>query len=360
MKITTKLLLTTHDIVPTKRNFRVRGVFNPAGVRLQDKRILLYARVAETPKHDEKTFLAPRFVGKRKLEIYTERLDRKQMEISPDYSLTNRDVYRLPTISHFRNIMLDSKGEKILHIGEKPDFYGVKDDGDFGVEDPRITYFRNERKYALTYVSISKDSGISTSLATAEKCGKWKRRGIIFRQQNKDVVIFPEKFRGHYVALHRPEGTMIFDKPSIWISYSKDLIFWGNDRPLIKPRKAGWDSSRIGMGTVPVKTDEGWLGIYHGVSDNKQGRKSGKFYRAGAILFDLKNPGKVCGRTHAGKPLFEPELKSEKKGFNNNTVFPTAALLSVNRKHLLVYSGGADSVITMRKIRLKDILNSLE
>ncbi|MCR4369462.1 MAG: hypothetical protein NUV67_06160 [archaeon] len=356
-----KTLVFPKDVKPSKKIFRVRGAFNPAAVRLPNNKIMLFARVAETPYHDDKTFVAPRFVGTKDLEWKIERISRKKMTLCPDCFLMDENITRLPTISHFRRIILDKSGEQVEHISDVPNFFGVRGDGDFGVEDARISAIDNGSRYAMTYVSVSIDSGVSTSLATSNNLSSWKRHGVIFRQQNKDVVIFPKKFGKYYAALHRPEGTMVFDRPSIWISYSKDLLFWGKDRPLIKPRHKAWDGLRIGSGTVPIKTSEGWLEIYHGVKLSKHSDPdSHKVYSAGALLFDSKNPEKLLGRTHPKDPLFEAELDSEMKGFNDHVVFPTAMVPSLDKKNLLVYGGGADSVTTMRKLSVKAVLNSLK
>lgn len=361
MKISAKTLLEPIDIVPSRKIFRVRGVFNPTAVRLSNKKIMLYARIAETPLHDNKTFIAPRFTGVNELKWNIERFDRKKMKICPDCFLMHEEYSRLPTISHFRKIILGESGFEVESISDSPDFYGLVGDGDYGVEDPRISFFEKEKKYAMTYVSVSRHSGVSTSLAVSKDLIKWKREGVIFRQQNKDVVIFPEKINGYYVALHRPEGTMIFDKPTIWVSYSKDLIFWGRDKPLVQPRRHGWDHLRIGCGTVPLKTNEGWLELYHGVQlQDKNDPDSKKIYTTGALLFDRDNPEKVIARTPVRKPLFKARLKSERIGFLDKIVFTSSALLDSDERNLLVYGGGADSATTVRKVRLKDVLNSLE
>lgn len=361
MRTNARLLLTPNEIVPTLKTFRVRGVFNPAAVRLPNKKILLFARVAETPYHNDKTFVAPRFAGEGQSQIVIERIGRGKMRLCEDFFLMNDEIYRLPTLSHIRKIFLDKSGLNVEKIHHSPDFAGMTEDGDFGTEDPRITHIRKEKIYAMTYVSVSMSSGVSTSLAVSKDLKNWKRLGIIFRQQNKDVVIYPEKINGYYVAMQRPEGTMIFDKPSIWLSYSKDLVFWGRDKPILKPRRSGWDSLRIGAGAVPIKTAEGWLEIYHGVHlRNRKNPASRKVYSAGAVLFDLKNPEKVLGRSPTNKPLFRPQYKFEKEGFHDDVVFPTAAIPDLDGKSVLVYSGAADSNITVRKIRIKGILNSLE
>ena len=360
MDIKTKLLVRPEEIRPTIKAFRVRGVFNPAAVRLPDKKILLFARVAETPFHDEQTFIAPRFSGEKSLKIHLDSVKRSKMKFKDSAFIMNNQILRLPTISHFRKILLDESGENVLNISQKPDFFGLRDDGDFGVEDPRITFFEQEKFFAMAYVSISEGSSVCTSLATSTNLRNWKRKGIIFRQQNKDVVIFPEKFKGYYVALNRPEGVMVFDKPSIWISYSKDLLFWGKDRPLVAPRQSCWEDLRIGSGSVPLKTDEGWLSIYHGVTLKTPDPKSRKIYSAGALLFDIKDPARVIGRTPAGKPLLRPTYDFENEGFNGGVIFPTASIYSMDGKNLLIFCGVADSNIVLKKIKIKDVLNSLE
>ncbi|HLC79115.1 MAG TPA: hypothetical protein VJG83_01675 [archaeon] len=360
MKMQTTLLLRPRDIEPTLANFRVRGALNPGAVRLGSGKIVLFARVAETPHHGDKYFLAPRFSGKNSTKIVVDKIPRHICRWNKDCFVIHEDISRLPTISHFRKITLDESGLEVEKISKKPDFAGREEDGDFGVEDARITYFEKEKKYAMTYVSVSMSSGVSTSLALSSDLNNWQRKGIIFRQQNKDVVIYPQKFNGYFAALHRPEGTMIFDKPRIWISYSKDLLFWGKDRPIMSPRKNSWEQVRIGAGTVPILTSEGWLMIYHGVRHSEIGNEeSPKIYSAGAVLFDKKNPQKIIGITPSKEPLFSPEYEFEKNGFVKGVVFPSSLVQSLDKKSALIYCGAADSNIEVRKIAIKDILNSL-
>jgi len=260
---------------------------------------------------------------------------------------------RLPNISHLRRVILSKDGFKVEKIEQNPYFVGKTNDGDYGVEDPRIT--KIGKKYYMTYVGVSQFQGVSTYLAVSNDLKKWKRLGLIFREQNKDAVLFPEKINGEYVALNRPESTLHFTKPSIWISYSKDLIYWGKDKNLMRPREKSWESERIGGGPPPLKTKKGWLIIYHGL---KSGKKSS--YSAGAALLDLKNPEKIIARSPINKPLIKPIQKHEKKGFINNVVFPTGLVPDLDGKHLLIYSGAADSYTTVKKIAIKDIFKNME
>ena len=356
MKIIDKLLLKPKDLKPSFHDWTVKGVLNPGAIRLPNGKILLFVRVAEQYHlHGGKLLHCPVIASGEGYTTKTEKI-RKTDIVRKENNVVflKNGSCRLTTFSHFRKIILKANGFDIEHIGEKPVFTGTPTEGQDGVEDSRITKIKG--KYLLTYVAVSLNEGVSTSLAVSRDLVHWKRKGIIFREQNKDVVIFPEKIKGKYVALHRPEGFFSFSKPSIWISYSPDLVYWGREKSIIQPRPNSWEQERIGSGAPPIKTNKGWLEIYHGV--RQKGHK--KIYSAGAILLDLKNPEKILARSPINKPLFAPTEKHEKKGFISNVVFPTGAIMDLNKKDLLVYLGGADSVISVKKLRLKDILNHME
>ena len=353
MRITDKLLITPKDIEPSFSEWKVQGVFNPAAVRLPDGKILLMARVAEAHLHNEKVIHCPMITDSG---FTSEAIPMKRVrKRTKTHVYLRNGVCRLTTFSHFRTITLHQDGVHVEHAGRNPAFTGLPGEGEYGVEDPRLT--KLQHRYAMTYVGVSRREGISTFLALSDDLISWKRQGIIFREQNKDAVLFPEKIKGKYVALNRPEGT--FAKPSIWISYSPDLIYWGREKSLLQPR-SGWEESRIGAGTPPLKTPEGWLCIYHGMREQKQQHRIIRSYSAGAFLLDLKNPERVLARSSKDIPLIKPNKPYEQKGFIANVVFPTGAVMGINKKDLLIYAGGADAVISVKKIRLKDIFNHME
>ena len=90
-----------------------------------------------------------------------------------------------------------------------------------------------------------------------------KRSALITEADYRNVVIFPEKFDGLYARLDRPHSEIA--PWSIWISYSPDLRFWGESQLIMRPEPYHWDEMKIGPGAPPIKTDQGWLSIYHGV-----------------------------------------------------------------------------------------------
>ncbi|KPK59386.1 MAG: hypothetical protein AMK73_08665 [Planctomycetes bacterium SM23_32] len=173
---------------------------------------------------------------------------------------------------------------------------------------------------------------------------------------DRDGVLFPERVNGRYVMLHRPSswvgpryGT---DRPSIWLAYSHDLKTWDygeGGRHLLMTPQADWERAKIGAGPPPVRTDAGWLVIYHGVDDRY-------VYRVGAALLDLDDVSVVIGRTDDF--LLEPEEDYERVGVIPNVVFPTAALWEPGRE-LLVYYGAADRVCGLATADMEELLDHL-
>ncbi|MEK6850080.1 MAG: hypothetical protein AABX85_00730 [Nanoarchaeota archaeon] len=356
MKIKTKLLLTPRDVKPTFPDWKVEGVFNPAAIRLPNKKIMLFVRVAESviPKGEDNN-IYPMVISPKDYHIkYGKIAVGKIIDRGRRVIYLEGGVCRLTTISHLRRVILSKDGFFVEKIEDIPAFTGVPGDGEFGVEDPRIVKIGNE--YLMSYTIVNLKEGVCTSLAISKDLKNWQRKGIIFRQQNKDVVLFPEKISGEYVALHRPEGTIEFSKKSIWISHSPDLIYWGKEKSIMSSRPGSWGDAWIGSGAPPIKTKKGWLLFYHGVKELGKN----KSYSVGAALLDLKNPEKVIARTSPWTPLIKPTEEYEKKGFMDGVVFPTGAIESLDKKHVLIFSGGADSVTTIKKISMKKILESLE
>lgn len=207
-----------------------------------------------------------------------------------------------------------------------------------GCEDPRITRI-NGRIY-MTYVAfdgVSPPRSAVTSIPEEdffEERWNWTEPVFISRPGvvNKNAVIFPEKIRGKYVFMHR-----VF--PNILIDYLDDLDFDGKKflrgDYTIKPRPLFWDSRKIGAGPPPLKTDDGWLLIYHGVGDQDAGR-----YKVGAMLLDSEYPERVIARSYY--PILEPSHRLENEGHKSGVVYPCGAVIKDN--DLIVYYGGADTV----------------
>ena len=124
----------------------------------------------------------------------------------------------------------------------------------------------------------------------------------------------------------------------MWISYSKDLIHWGESEIIMKPVSYHWDQMKIGAGAPPVKTAEGWLNIYHGVFPTMDG----SVYRLGAALHELDNPARLRG-VYDGW-ILQPEDEWELVGYVHNVVFTCGAVPEEDGT-LKLYWGGADKVM---------------
>jgi len=215
----------------------------------------------------------------------------------------------------------------------------------YGIEDPRIT--KIDDTYYISYVCYL-SFGCRVGLALTRNFQTFERVGLISLPDNKDVVLFPDKIGGRYARLDRPM-TVISGRRDVWISYSPDLLHWGDARVVIAPRPGRWDSEKIGAGAPPIRMDEGWLLIYHGV----HGTASGKIYRLGAALLDLDDPSKVVGR--ANEAILYPVTPEDYLGDVGTVVFTGGAILEGDGK-LGIYYGAADQVMCLATASVDDLI----
>lgn len=265
-------------------------------------------------------------------------------------------------------------------VSDQPAFGPSADGEDSGcVEDPRIVKF--DDYYYVTYAFrpchpgqywkfahdevVVKDFGANapsflqknianTGLAMTRDFRNWRRLGRITKPEldDRDVIIFPEKINGKYAMIHRPKewiGEKYGPKhPAIWLKYSDDLLNWDvPSKLLIEGRPGGWEE-KIGGSTPPLKTEKGWLMLYHGVEDGGTG-----YYRVGAMVLDLNDPSIILGRTRDF--ILEPEYTYEKEGFYNGCVFPTGNVIVGNT--LYVYYGCADKYVGVATADVNELVD---
>lgn len=214
---------------------------------------------------------------------------------------------------------------------------------EFGVEDMRICPLEGE--YLLTYSAYSRH-GVRVALAKTKNFKQVERIALITAADYRNVVIFPQRFAGRYVRLERPHSQI--SPWSIWISYSPDLIHWGDTRLLMKSLPYHWDEMKIGPGATPLKTRWGWLHIYHGVFATMDGA----VYRLGAALHDLQDPAKLIGV--ADDWILQPEDPWEVTGYVHNVVFTCGAVPEEDGT-LKLYWGGADSVMCAGTANIEEL-----
>lgn len=214
----------------------------------------------------------------------------------------------------------------------------------YGIEDPRIT--KIDDRYYIAYTAFG-PYGPRVAIGYTTDFTNFERVGFATETDNKDAALFPEKFDDEYIMLNRPSGGGI-RKGSIWIVYSRDLIYWGKSRAILYP-EPGWANVKLGIGTPPVKTDEGWLCLYHGVKLTA----AGQLYRVGVLLLDLKTPEKVIG--YSPYFIFGPEELYEQLGDVPNVVFPCGIIVEDDGS-AKVYYGAADTCIALAEVNLADLV----
>ncbi len=210
---------------------------------------------------------------------------------------------------------------------------GFSEYEEFGVEDPRITFI--EDTYYITYSAYSRH-GVRIGLARTEDFESLERICFITEADHRNVVLFPEKFNGQYARLDRPHSEI--NPWCIWISYSPDLRHWGESKVVIKPVMYHWDQMKTGPGAPPIRTEKGWLNIYHGVYPTM----GGAVYRLGAALHELSEPERVVGVSE--RWILQPEDPWEVTGYVPNVVF-TCGAVAEDDGTLKLYWGGADAVM---------------
>jgi predicted GH43/DUF377 family glycosyl hydrolase len=222
----------------------------------------------------------------------------------------------------------------------------------YGIEDPRITYLEEMGKWAIVYTAFS-DSGPLPALALTEDFRNFDRLGPILPPDNKDAAVFPIRFNGKWALIHRPAPTFHSLKANIWISFSTDMKEWGGHEILMYAREGGWwDAYKIGLSPQPMRVQDGWLIMYHGVRQTTPKIA----YRLGLALLDLKDPRKVLCRSEGY--VFGPLEPYERKGDVNDVVFPCGWV--VWGDELRVYYGGADTNVSMASAKLNDILKYIK
>lgn len=225
--------------------------------------------------------------------------------------------------------------------------------GNTGCEDPRLTKIDDKIYMCYTATDGYHPWRVAlTSIDTQDFINhhwNWKRPILISKPGigDKNACVFPEKIMGKYAVFHRIE-------PCIWLDFVDDLEFQGNiwleGSVVLRPRAESWDSRKVGIGPVPIKTADGWLLIYHGNSERDH------HYRLGAALLDLEDPRMVTAR--CDYPILEPETIYEKAGTRPGTVFSCGAV--VINEELLVYYGAADQSLCVATGNLNEIVNEVK
>jgi predicted GH43/DUF377 family glycosyl hydrolase len=229
-----------------------------------------------------------------------------------------------------------------------------------GCEDPRVV--KIDGHAYMSFVAFDGWSFIRQALTSIplehlhQKNWQWRAPKLISKpgETNKNWVIFPEKINGKYAVLHGLS-------PQIYIDYvdSLDDLGKGNFIKSMpshggagwhdKHRQNHWDNRVRGAGAPPIKTDMGWLLLYHATDMRDPGK-----YKLGAMLLDLKDPTKVLFRS--ATPVLEPKEWYENEG-KAGVVYTCGAVILNN--NLVVYYGGGDKHIAVARANAQEFIEGL-
>lgn len=218
-----------------------------------------------------------------------------------------------------------------------------------GAYDPRITRIGEE--YFIMYGSYNNQLGTRVGIVKTGDFVNFERVSICSEINNRNGVLFPEKINGLYCRLDRPFAGDESSPCDMWMSFSPDLVYWGECRPVMTTRAAHWDQLKLGGGAPPIRVKEGWLCIYHGVS----GSCDGSIYSLFAAILDYREPWKVLARSK--HPVLFPEMPYERDGRVANVVFTCNAIVEADQT-VKIYYGAADTCIGLAEAKLNELVEA--
>lgn len=334
-------ILSPSDLQPSRPGLKIVCLLNPGTFTFQGKTWLL-VRVAERPEQQEGMISFPVLKGKD-IEIIEIHVNDPELNMDDARVISYKGADYLTTLSHLRLLCSDDG----ISFYEPEGYDILQGEGDqqaFGIEDCRVALI--EETYYLSFTAVS-EQGVGVGLRTTKDWKTFTNEGMIIPPHNKDCAIFEEKVNGRFYALHRPSSVDLGGN-YIWLAESPDGIHWGKHKCIIRTRKGKWDSARVGAGAAPIKTEKGWLEIYHGANAEQQ-------YCLGAFLLDINDPSIVLARTD--DPIMVPSAEYELSGFFGHVVFTNGH--TVQGDELTVYYGAADEFVCGAKFSINEILSSL-
>lgn len=210
--------------------------------------------------------------------------------------------------------------------------------------DARVT--RLEGAYYLAYCAQTMQEVVRIGLARTHDFKSFERLPFPTQPWSRNCALFPETVGGLYARLDRP---MNGNDAMTFVTFSPDLEFWGKSR-LLELKVETWMREKWGIGPPPIRTEEGWLLIIHGVW-----LATNYVYRLGVVLLDLDEPWKVIGQ--CPEFIFTPREPYERSGEVPNCVFSNGAIVEPDGS-IKVYYGAADTCIGLATGRVDELVEA--
>ena len=252
----------------------------------------------------------------------------------------------------------------------------------YGIEDIRIV--RHEGKYLLIgcgkiNVAFKYQNADRIAIYSTDDFVNITYHGIVEPFDSRNAIPFSEPINGRQYMLLRfhpnihlgvlESGTDQLLNPSKHKEEWKKIHEQRSTNLLLQVGHYAHEKEKIGPGTQVIKTDKGWLLIYHAVGEI--GKDICKAYglaetiRRGysvcAALLDLDDPRRVLCRTR--HPIYVPSVPHELHGNDQYpvdvpaVVFPVGAV--VRKDKLVIYAGAGDKYIIIVSCNLDDLVTYL-
>ncbi len=335
-------IIKPQDLNPCIEGMEIACLLNPGVFKFKNK-IWLLLRVAERPVQVDGMISFPIYNDAGEIIVMNFDKNDPQLNAQDPRVIGYQGKNYLTTLSYLRLVCSDD-GIIFYEDPAYPPIFGKGDLEAYGIEDCRVA--TTVDGFYLTFTEVS-SVAVGVGMMHTSDWKTFTHHGMIFPPHNKDCALFEEKINSKYYAFHRPSSPELGGN-YIWLAESYDRIHWGNHKCIATTRNGKFDSARLGAGGSPIKTEKGWLEIYHGATAEHR-------YCLGALLLDLNDPSVVIKRSEF--PIMEPIASYEQTGFFGNVVFTNGHL--VEGDSLQIYYGASDEVICSANFSISEILSSL-
>ncbi|OIO29989.1 hypothetical protein COX93_01715 [Candidatus Nomurabacteria bacterium CG_4_10_14_0_2_um_filter_30_12] len=225
-----------------------------------------------------------------------------------------------------------------------------------GCEDPRVTLI--DYTVYMLYTAFDGWGSLRIALTSIKlddfkkKKWNWEKPILISPpgEIHKNWVLFPEKINGKFAILHSISPEILIDYIEDFKEFD-DTKFINSLHSSSPSWKSSWDNMVRGVGPTPIKTEAGWLVLYHAMDKKDPDR-----YKLGAMILDFNDPTRILYKSK--NPILEPDEYYENEGFKAGVIYSCGAV--VKDGELFVYYGGADSVVCVASVDLSSLIEDLK
>ncbi|MEO5675702.1 MAG: hypothetical protein ABIQ74_13750 [Chitinophagales bacterium] len=344
-----------------KDNTYVLGAFNPGLCRLPSGNLMMMVRVAEALSNAVSNDKVKCIRWDKETGFVTDEWPLKEVDMNDPrkFRITAYPfpVYGLTSLSWLLPVELNEDASSVIQVHYDKIISPQVKGQEYGIEDARISFIGN--RYYMTTCCVSAERN-ATMLYVSDDGLNYQSRGVILDHHNKDMLLFEGKINESYYALTRPLGECYFTfspasdfhpGPAIHLASSFDLLHWKPlDTAFLRAHRSSLSNVKIGGGTPPVLTRDGWLMLFHGVAN----KGAVGIYRTFWALLDTDDPSKIL-HLEDTTPLLEaqPQLTARisKQIYLNDVVFTTG--IAEHGDDFIIASGELDLACRITRISKK-------